>query len=202
VKKPDAITLDNGFSFVREQTTPSTTRWTLRRDTPQQSGVVAQAIASGDQVLSVLPTPVHYHSCIPTAHGGSDFFLIPDAGELTVPFHLHRDGSFSIKGRKMDRARFARQVERLATYSTDLSLVLQVETPCALSDFTNAVASCVSAAGGGFGITYKGSSRELEIEEVKEPIEGHDVPDIPVVFTNETAEQNAAHVFPKAASGL
>jgi len=159
-KKPDVITLDNGFSFQRERITPGTVRWTLLRETQQQSGVVAQAIVTGDQVLSVLPTPVHYHSCIPTAHAGSDFFLIPHAGELTVPFNLHRDGSFSIKGRKMDRARFARKVERLASFSTNLSLVLQVETPCALSDFTNAVACCTSAAGGGFGITYKGSSRE------------------------------------------
>jgi hypothetical protein len=192
-KKPDVTKLDNGYFFQREQIAKDTIQWTLRRETPQQSGVVAQAIVTGEEVISVLPTPVHYHSCIPTAHAGSDFFIIPQAGELLAPFHLHRNGTFSFKGRTMDRARFALLVQKLATFSTNLSIVLQVETPCALSDLTNAIARCTSAAGGGFGVTYKGSSRELEIEELKEPIEG-DVPDIPVVFTNETAEPETGHV--------
>lgn len=100
----------------------------------------------------------------------------------------------------MDRTRFARTVERLRSYSTNLSAVLQIETPCALMDFTNAIAQCAAIGGGGFGVTYKGSSREIEIVEIEEADEREEPPGIPIMFTNETAEPAPGRVPSKAAA--
>jgi hypothetical protein len=103
-------------------------------------------------------------------------------------FRLRRDGTFSLRDKTMDRTRFARTAERLSTFSTDFSVVLQIETPCDLTEFTNAIARCATIGGGGFAVTYKGSSRELEIEEIEEPIETDEHPDIPIIIKEETAE--------------
>jgi len=187
-RRPDAVTLENGYSFQVEQVSRGTTRWTLRRDTPEQSGVVAQAIVADDEVLSVLPTPIRSSSSLPARHAGRDFFLIPHAGETPWVFLLHRDGSISFRDRQMDPTHFARIVERLKPNSSDLSVVLQIETPCAWAAFIGAITLCTSIGDGGFGVTYKGSSRGPEVVVVKEVFERDELAGVPGAATQRNSD--------------
>lgn len=189
-RHPESVVLDNGYSFVREELSPITVRWTLRRDTPEKSGVVAQALVSEGTVISLLPTPVHYISCVPVAHLESDFFFVPHIGEASARFRLLRSGAILINKRSIDQSKFKHMVSRFATYSTDLSVILEVQTPCRFADFTNVVTECVSIAGGGFAATYGDSYSHLELEEFQEPVVRDEEPDIPISINMKTAEQD------------